>query len=84
MPKLTVIGAGLAGCEAAFQTAERGVEVTLVEMKPARYTPAHHSPSFGQPCQRGGTAQRGAAQGRFLDSCRGRLDARARRLRARG
>lgn len=48
MPKLTVIGAGLAGCEAAFQAAERGVEVTLVEMKPARYTPAHHSPAFAE------------------------------------
>ena len=48
MPHVTVIGAGLAGCEAAWQAAERGVEVTLVEMKPERYTPAHHSPAFAE------------------------------------
>ena len=48
MPHITVIGAGLAGCEAAWQAAERGVEVTLVEMKPERYTPAHHSPAFAE------------------------------------
>ena len=48
MPSLTVIGAGLAGCEAAFQAAERGVEVTLIEMKPKQYTPAHHSPAFAE------------------------------------
>lgn len=37
---VTIVGGGLAGCEAAFQLAERGVEVTLVEMKPTRRTPA--------------------------------------------
>ncbi|MBW2456634.1 MAG: methylenetetrahydrofolate--tRNA-(uracil(54)-C(5))-methyltransferase (FADH(2)-oxidizing) TrmFO [Deltaproteobacteria bacterium] len=40
---VTVVGAGLAGCEAAFQLAERGISVRLVEMKPHRRTPAHHS-----------------------------------------
>ena len=44
--KATVIGAGLAGCEAAWQLAVRGVAVTLVEMKPQKMTSAHHSPDF--------------------------------------
>lgn len=39
---LTVYGAGLAGCEAAWQAAKRGVPVRLVEMKPQKTTPAHH------------------------------------------
>ncbi|MFN8423540.1 MAG: methylenetetrahydrofolate--tRNA-(uracil(54)-C(5))-methyltransferase (FADH(2)-oxidizing) TrmFO [Anaerolineae bacterium] len=38
---LTVVGGGLAGCEAAWQAAERGVDVTLYEMRPRRTTPAH-------------------------------------------
>ncbi len=46
--KATVIGAGLAGCEAAWQLASRGVHVTLNEMKPDRYTPAHHSAGFAE------------------------------------
>jgi len=44
----TVIGAGLAGCEAAYQLAKRGISVTLYEMKPKQYTPAHHSPDFAE------------------------------------
>ena len=44
----TVIGAGLAGCEAAWQLAQRGVSVTLLEMKPRKMTPAHHSPGFAE------------------------------------
>ena len=40
---LKIIGAGLAGCEAAWQAAERGVNVTLYEMKPKKYSPAHKS-----------------------------------------
>lgn len=40
--KATVIGGGLAGCEAAWQLASRGIEVTLYEMKPGRKSPAHH------------------------------------------
>ena len=46
--KATVIGAGLAGCEAAWQLASRGVHVTLHEMKPDCYTPAHHSAGFAE------------------------------------
>ena len=40
---VTVVGAGLAGCEAAYQLAERGIPVRLVEMKPKKRTPAQHS-----------------------------------------
>ena len=43
-----VYGAGLAGCEAAWQAARRGVHVRLYEMKPEKYTPAHHSPAFAE------------------------------------
>ena len=46
--KATVIGAGLAGCEAAWQLARRGVAVTLIEQKPASMSPAHHSPLFAE------------------------------------
>ncbi len=45
---VTVIGAGLAGCEAAWQLAQRGLSVTLREMKPQKMTPAHHSPGFAE------------------------------------
>lgn len=45
---VTVIGAGLAGCEAAWQLARRGIPVTLREMKPQKMTPAHHSPGFAE------------------------------------
>ncbi len=43
IPHLTVIGGGLAGAEAAWQAAQRGVEVTLYEMRPHRLTPAHRT-----------------------------------------
>ena len=43
-----VIGAGLAGCEAAWQLAQRGIDVALYEMKPQKMTPAHHSPDFAE------------------------------------
>ena len=48
MAEITVLGAGLAGSECAWQLAERGVRVRLVEMKPAKKTPAHVSPFFGE------------------------------------
>ena len=48
MNKATVIGAGLAGCEAAWQLASRGIAVTLIDMKPERFTPAHHSAGFAE------------------------------------
>jgi len=43
-----VIGAGLAGSEAAWQLANRGIPVELYEMKPEKMTPAHHSPDFAE------------------------------------
>lgn len=43
-----VIGAGLAGCEAAWQLAQRGVKVALFEMKPRKMSPAHHSTGFAE------------------------------------
>lgn len=43
-----VIGAGLAGSEAAWQLAERGINVELYEMKPEKMSPAHHSPDFAE------------------------------------
>ena len=46
--KATVIGAGLAGCEAAWQLANRGITVTLYEMKPTCRTPAHSSDNFAE------------------------------------
>lgn len=45
---IKVIGAGLAGCEAAWQIANRGIKVELYEMKPNKKTPAHHSNSFAE------------------------------------
>ncbi len=46
--KITVIGAGLAGCEAAYALAECGIEVLLIEMKPLRFSPAHSNPNFAE------------------------------------
>jgi methylenetetrahydrofolate--tRNA-(uracil-5-)-methyltransferase len=45
---IKVIGAGLAGCEAAWQIAQNGGEADLIEMKPAKYTPAHKNPNFAE------------------------------------
>ena len=46
--KLNIIGAGLAGCEAAWQAAQQGVKVTLYEMKPEKSSPAHKSSQFAE------------------------------------
>ncbi|HEX9078619.1 MAG TPA: FAD-dependent oxidoreductase, partial [Desulfuromonadaceae bacterium] len=46
--RITIIGAGLAGCEAAWQAAQRGVPVTLREMKPEKFSPAHHLPGLAE------------------------------------
>jgi methylenetetrahydrofolate--tRNA-(uracil-5-)-methyltransferase len=46
--RVTVIGGGLAGSEAAWQLAKRGVSVRLVEMKPQRFSPAHNSSNLGE------------------------------------
>ena len=48
MNKVTVIGAGLAGSEAAWQLAQRGISVDLIEMRPERTTPAHHTADFAE------------------------------------
>ena len=48
MAMVTVLGAGLAGSECAWQLAKRGVSVRLIEMKPGKMTPAHASPWFGE------------------------------------
>ena len=48
MREVTVLGAGLAGSEAAWQLANRGIEVRLVEMKPTKKTPAHRSADFAE------------------------------------
>ena len=77
--RVTVIGAGLAGSEAAWQIAIQGVPVTLYEMRPGRKTPAHHTDKFAElVCsnslrangadQRGRRAQRRDAQARFARS----------------
>ncbi len=47
-PSLTIIGGGLAGCEAAWQAALKGTPVTLYEMKPVRFSPAHHSENLAE------------------------------------
>jgi methylenetetrahydrofolate--tRNA-(uracil-5-)-methyltransferase len=48
LQKTQIIGAGLAGCEAAFQAAEAGADVVLHEMRPTKRTPAHKTDSFGE------------------------------------
>ncbi len=48
MQTIKIIGAGLAGCEAAWQCARRGVEVELFEMRPVRQTPAHQTADFAE------------------------------------
>lgn len=45
---INVIGAGLAGCEAAWQIAQRGIKVRIFEMKPGLYSPAHHLETFAE------------------------------------
>lgn len=45
---VNVIGAGLAGSEAAYQLSERGIKVNLIEMRPVKQTPAHHTDKFAE------------------------------------
>ncbi|NTV14108.1 MAG: methylenetetrahydrofolate--tRNA-(uracil(54)-C(5))-methyltransferase (FADH(2)-oxidizing) TrmFO [Desulfobulbaceae bacterium] len=47
-PPITIIGGGLAGCEAAWQIAKRGGRVLLYDMKPHRFSPAHHLPELAE------------------------------------
>ncbi|HMK65025.1 MAG TPA: methylenetetrahydrofolate--tRNA-(uracil(54)-C(5))-methyltransferase (FADH(2)-oxidizing) TrmFO [Thermodesulfobacteriota bacterium] len=46
--KITIIGGGLSGCEAAWQGVKQNIPVRLLEMKPLRYSPAHHSPFLAE------------------------------------
>lgn len=46
--KVSVIGAGLAGCEASYQLAKRGIEVDLYDIKPTKFTPAHSNSNFAE------------------------------------
>ena len=48
MTKVKVVGAGLAGAEAAWQLAQRGIQVELMEMKPEKKSPAHHADTFAE------------------------------------
>lgn len=48
MKSIHIIGGGLAGCEAAWQAAQRGCTVTLFDMKPKKFSPAHESPFLGE------------------------------------
>ena len=71
---ITVIGAGLAGCEAAWAIARAGLPVTLAEMKPQRFSPAHKSAHFAElVCSNSLKAAR-------LDSAAGMLKEEMRRL----
>ena len=45
---ITVIGAGLAGSEAAYQIAQKGIKVKLYEMKPEKFSPAHSNSNFAE------------------------------------
>ena len=69
-----VIGAGLAGCEAAYALAERGINVKLFEMKPHKKSPAHKSDTFAElVCSNSLKANR-------LESAAGMLKAEMRKL----
>ena len=71
---VTVVGAGLAGCEAAWKCAENGVRVRLYEMKPKKFTPAHRNPDFAElVCSNSLKAAR-------LDSAAGLMKEEMRRL----
>ena len=73
-PAITVLGGGLAGCEAAFAIAEQGVPVVLREMKPDHYTPAHHEPLLAElVCSNSLKARR-------IDSAAGLLKEEMRRM----
>ena len=48
MMKVRILGAGFAGCEAAWQCARRGIEVELYEMRPVKSTPAHQTDNFAE------------------------------------
>lgn len=72
MTPVAVIGAGLAGCEAAWALANAGIPVRLHEMKPQRFSPAHHSENFAElVCSNSLKAQRiGSAAGMLKEEMR--------------
>ncbi len=71
---VSIIGAGLAGCEAAWALAQRGIAVTLYEMKPHKFSPAHHNSGFAElVCSNSLKAAR-------LESAAGLLKAEMRRM----
>jgi len=71
---ITIIGGGLAGCEAAWQAARLGVRVELHEMKPEKYSPAHHLPGLAElVCSN-------SLRGDSLDNAVGLLKEELRRL----
>ena len=74
METITVLGAGLAGCEAAWQIAQGGAQARLYEMKPVKFSPAHHSGDFAElVCSNSLKAAR-------VDSAAGLLKEEMRRL----
>ena len=74
MPSVRIVGGGLAGCEAAWQAASRGVPVTLYEMRPARGTAVHHTDGLAElVCSN-------SFRGDKLDNAVGLLKAEMRRL----
>jgi len=73
-PRVTIVGGGLAGCEAAWQLARRGTGVDLYEMRPARRTPAHHTDDLAElVCSN-------SLRGNALDQAAGLLKEEMRRL----
>ena len=71
---MIIAGAGLAGCEAAYQVAKRGIPVTLIDQKPKAFTPAHKSPAFAElVCSN-------SLKGNALDNACGLLKEEMRRL----
>ena len=72
--QVKVIGAGLAGCEAAWQLANRNIDVLLYEMKPKKMTPAHHSPALPE------LAGSNSIRGDRLENAVGLLKEELRRL----
>lgn len=74
MTAITVVGAGLAGAEAAWQIARQGIKVHLYEMRPVKMTPAHHTQDFGElVCSN-------SLKGAGLDNAAGLLKEEMRRL----
>lgn len=72
---INVVGAGLAGCEAAYQIAKRGIKVRLFEMKPHKKSPAHHTDDFAElVCSNSLKAQRTSSAAGLLKEEMRRLD----------